>query len=76
MGLFKITTKTEQTYSGRYFAKGMTSEVLSRDISSASSFNTNSNRALIAEAFMRKYDISLDTANVISRSQLEIIKIG
>lgn len=76
MGLFKITTKSEQNSSSRYFTKGMTAEVLSRDISYASSFNTNSNRALIAEAFMRKYDISLDTANDISRSQLEIIKIG
>lgn len=76
MGLFKITTKTEQTYSGRYFAKGMTAEVLSRNISSASELTTSFNRPLIVEAFMRKYDISLDTANDISRSQLEIIKIG
>lgn len=74
MGLFKITTKTEQTYSGRYFAKGMTAEVLSRNISSASEFAISINRQLIAEAFMRKYDISSDTANDISRSQLEIIK--
>ncbi len=76
MGLFKITTKTEQTYSGRYFAKGMTAEVLSRNISSASEFAISINRQLIADAFMRKYDISSDTANDISRSQLEIIKIG
>ncbi len=76
MGLFKITTKTEQNFSGRYFAKGMTAEVLSRNISSASEFAISINRQLIAEAFMRKYDISSDTANDISRSQLEIIKIG
>ena len=28
MGLFKITTKTEQNYSDRYFAKGMSAETL------------------------------------------------
>ena len=76
MGLFKITTKSEQNFSDRYFAKGMTAEVLSRNIRSASDLNISFNRQLIAEAFMRKYDISLDTANDISRSQLEIIKIG
>lgn len=76
MGLFKITTKSEQNSSSRYFTKGMTAEVLSRNISSASEFAISINRQLIAEAFMRKYDISSDTANDISRSQLEIIKIG
>lgn len=76
MGLFKITTKTEQNFSGRYFAKGMTAEVLSSNIRSTSEFCMSSNQALIAEAFMRKYDINSTTANDISRSQLEIIKIG
>lgn len=76
MGLFKITTKSEQNSSSRYFTKGMTAEVLSRNISSASEFAISINRQLIADAFMRKYDISSDTANDISRSQLEIIKIG
>lgn len=76
MGLFKITTKTEQNYSNRYFAKGMTAEVLSRNITLTSDFNFTFNRELIADAFKRKYDISSDVAREISRSQLDIVKIG
>lgn len=76
MGLFKITTKTEQNVYNRYFAKGMTAEVMSIRLTSTSDFNNSVNRERIAEAFMRKYDISADVAMDISRSQLDIVKIG
>lgn len=76
MGLFRITTKTEQNVYNRYFAKGMTAEVMSIRLTSTSDFNNSVNRERIAEAFMRKYDISSDVAMDIARSQLDIVRIG
>jgi len=72
MGLFLITVKSSSTINGIRFEKGMSVEVVS---SYGNPVTTNGGHE-VQDAFLRKYNIDMKKANILSMGYLDVKKIS
>ena len=75
MSVFKVTIKNSGNTNGVRYEKGLSVQILSKDKATQNPFTTLADKKIIADAFMRMYNLDVNKACLVNTIHMDFEKL-